>query len=89
MGPPGFEPRTNRLCNPTAAFAAPFGFVGWTIPSPRYLGRLPSSLYTFPGWGLGSGLPRFCVKASPNLAGDHLEITPQAALLFRAGRSNR
>ena len=51
---------------PTTAFAAPFGFVGWTIPSPPE-GCLPSSLYTFPGAigdrrdlrssGLGSGLP--------------------------------
>ncbi len=43
---------------PTTAFAAPFEFVGWTIPSPppEALGCLPSSLYTFPD-GLGSGLP--------------------------------
>ncbi len=80
MGPPGFEPGTNQLCNPTATFAAPFGFVGWTIPSPRQLGRLPSSLYTFPGSGLGSGLPGLTPEASPNLAGDHLRIASQAAL---------
>ena len=57
--------------HPTAVFTAPFGFVGWTIPSPRRSasGRLPSSLYTFPVLGLGSGLPRFTAEVSPNLAG--------------------
>jgi len=35
---------------PTSAFAAPFGFVGWTISSPLAgQGGLPYSLYTFPG----------------------------------------
>jgi|GEM_PF-5212990 len=33
--------------HPTAAFTAPFEFVGWTIPSPPSPGGLPSSLYTF------------------------------------------
>ncbi len=57
--------------HPTAVFTAPFGFVGWTIPSPRRSvpGRLPSSLYTFPVMGLGSGLPRLAAEVSPNLAG--------------------
>jgi hypothetical protein len=39
VGPPGFEPGTDRLCIPATAFAAPFGFVGWTIPSPH---RVPA-----------------------------------------------
>ena len=45
--------------------------MGWTIPSPRRSapGRLPSSLYTFPVTGLGSGLPRLPAEVSPNLAG--------------------
>ena len=33
--------------HPTTAFTVPFGFVGWTIPSPPSPGGLPSSLYTF------------------------------------------
>ena len=33
--------------HPTTAFAAPFGFVGWTISSPALRGCLPFSLYTF------------------------------------------
>ncbi len=88
-GSPGIRTRDQPVMHPTATFAAPFGSVGWTIPSPREPGRLPSSLYTFPGSGLGSGLPGLTPEASPNLTGDHLEITPQAALVFRAGRSNR
>lgn len=59
VGPEGLEPPTKGLCLPTTAFAAPFGFVVWTV----------SSLYEFavqslhlsapyhPGNdGLGSGL---------------------------------
>jgi len=36
--------------HPTTTFVAPFGFVGWTVPSPwtKSRGCLPSSLYTFP-----------------------------------------
>jgi hypothetical protein len=71
--------------HPTAAFAAPCGFVGWTIPSPSAEGacRLvstPSSRRAWLGLRLGSGLPCRLAQASPNLAGHHLRITPQAAL---------
>lgn len=31
VGPPGVEPGTNGLCLPATAFAAPFGFVVWTV----------------------------------------------------------
>ena len=73
--------------HPTAAFTAPFGFVGWTIPSPRWVtpgGRLPSSLYTFPG-GLGSGLPvAQGGYGFPEFGRFHLELAPQAALLIES-----
>ena len=53
VGPEGLEPPTKGLCLPTTAFAAPFGFVVWTV----------SSLYEFavqslhlPLSRLGSGL---------------------------------
>jgi hypothetical protein len=46
------------LPHPTTAFAAPFGFVVWTLPLSRGPGYLPSSLYTFTSKeALGSGLP--------------------------------
>ena len=79
--------------HPTTAFAAPlarpccsesgFRVCGLDYPFAPSPGRLPSSLYTFPAVGLGSGLPRLTTQASPNLAGYHLEIAPQAALLSR------
>ncbi len=31
VGPPRVELGTNGLCLPTTAFAAPFGFVVWTV----------------------------------------------------------
>ena len=31
VGLPGVEPGTNGLCLPATAFAAPFGFVVWTV----------------------------------------------------------
>jgi len=46
------------------------------------VGCLPSSLYTFPHAGLGSGLSVRIVrsKTSPNLTDYHLRITSQIAL---------
>jgi len=51
--------------------------VVWTIPSPwrRRVRCCPSSLYTFPKSGLGSGLP---VKVSPNLGSSTPTISRQA-----------
>ena len=53
VGPEGLEPPTKGLCVPATTFAAPFGFVVWTV----------SSLYVFavqslhlPQMRLGSGL---------------------------------
>lgn len=54
----GGAPGRNRTCDlslhPTSAFAAPCGFVGWTLPSPwvKTCRRELSSLYTFPSRGL-------------------------------------
>jgi len=33
VGPEGLEPPTKGLCVPTTTFAAPFGFVVWTVSS--------------------------------------------------------
>lgn len=68
--------------HPTTAFAAPYGFVGWTIPSPPAWGGLPSSLYTF----LLRGLARDYLiiiddLGFPEFGRIHLKITLQAALL--------
>ncbi len=73
--------------HPTTAFAAPFEFVGWTIPSPppKALGRLPSSLYTFPIKGLardyhiGRYLYR-CDLGFPEFDRFHYRVSPIAAL---------
>ncbi len=46
-GPTWIRTTDRPVMHPTTAFAAPFGFVGWTIPSPSKLRGLPSSLYTF------------------------------------------
>ena len=46
--PRGIRTPNQPVMRPTSAFAAPFGFVGWTLSSPAvYAGCLPSSLYTF------------------------------------------
>ena len=73
MGPPGFEPGTNQLCIPPRFSPPPLcGVCGLDYPfaPPKCVpGRLPSSLYTFPVSGLGSGLPHLTAGVSPNLAG--------------------
>ena len=66
--------------HPTTAFAAPFGFVGWTIPLPLKQGYLPSGLYTFPD--LTRGLARdyhitTVTQASPNLTGVSRRLLPR------------
>jgi len=66
--------------HPTTAFAAPFGFVGWTIPSPSSPRGLPSSLYTFLIQRLGSGLPYLVDLGFPEFGRFHLKIALQAAL---------
>ena len=55
-GSPGIRTRDQPVMHPTSVFTAPFGFVGWTIPSPWRPGRLPSSLYTFPVIGAWLGI---------------------------------
>ncbi len=61
--------------HPTTVFTAPFGFVGWTIPSPPSPGGLPSSLYTFLIQRLGSGLPYLIDLGFPEFDRFRLEIT--------------
>ncbi len=51
----GFEPTTNRLCLPAAAFAARFRFVVWTVSS-LYESAV-QSLHLPHVLRLGSGLP--------------------------------
>ena len=59
VGPPGVEPGTNGLCVPATAFAAPFGFVVWTVSC---LYDPPVQSLHLPGkaW-FGSGLPE-CMR---------------------------
>ena len=69
---------------PTTAFAAPFGFVGWTISSPLVAqGGLPYSLYTFLGANQRRkawlGITVSCELGFPEFGRCHLAITPQAA----------
>jgi hypothetical protein len=66
--------------HPTATFAAPFGFVGWTISSPPSPRGLPSSLYTFLELRLGSGLPYLSDLGFPEFDRICLEIALQVAL---------
>jgi hypothetical protein len=53
-GPGRIRTCDRPVMHPTTAFTAPFGFVGWTVPSPLFRGGLSSGLYTFPTvtWGL-------------------------------------
>ncbi len=59
VGPEGLEPPTKGLCLPATAFAAPFGFVVWTVSSHYEFAvqslHLSASVHTDDG-GLGSGL---------------------------------
>jgi hypothetical protein len=65
--------------HPTTAFAAPFGFVGWTIPSPLWGAcRLVSTPSSLPEAWLGITIS--CDVGFPEFDRCHLKITPQAAL---------
>lgn len=78
-GPGWVRTSDQAVMHPTSAFAAPFGFVGWTIPSPRSSFRfrrcLPSSLYTFPeirawlGIAISASHLDLQKQVSPNLTG--------------------
>ena len=64
------------------AFATPFEFGVWTIPSSENIGCLPTSLYTFlTAWSLARDC-HFCEqkKVSPNLTDKHYEIALITAL---------
>ncbi len=84
MGPVGFEPTTKRLCIPlqlslpeycpVCGLDCPFVHAGIS-----YTGRLPSSLYTFPGDGAWLGITVSCELGFPEFDRSHLKITLQAA----------
>ena len=84
-GPGRIRTCDQTVMHPTSAFAAPFGFVGWTIPSPRH-GGLPSSLYTFPRLGAWLGITLSCDVGFPEFGRIYQEITLQAALCSDAIR---
>jgi hypothetical protein len=72
--------------HPTTVFTAPFGFVGWTIPSPHRLGCLPSSLYTFLTTEAWLGITLSHDLGFPEFGRYHLTVTRQAALGNRTYR---
>jgi hypothetical protein len=88
VGPPGFEPGTDRLCIPSTAFAAPFGFVGWTIPSPDGVSvapqgacRLVSTPSPVTDQDLARDYPTYVLVGLgfPEFDRYHLRVSPQAA----------
>ena len=85
-GPGRIRTYGQPVMHPTTAFAAPFGFVGWTIPSPpsKTLGCLPSSLYTFPirawlGITISSNVSIGCDLGFPEFDRCHYRVSPIAA----------
>jgi hypothetical protein len=84
VGPPGFEPGTNRLCIPLQ-LSLPRGFCGldypFTLALGLALGCLPSSLYTFPDWAwLGITLSDAAELGFPEFDRFHREVSLSAAL---------
>jgi hypothetical protein len=62
------------------SFRRPFRVCGLDYPFAPATGRLPSSLYTFPMMGLGSGLPCLTAAGFPEFDRFRPKITLRAAL---------